>query len=79
MEASCQRTAQIHEGFSQSHELETQQRVVESPVLFDSSLSELRTGVLEEMPPSEVKKANVVGVGESYRQIARNYVCYYVC
>ena len=58
MEASRQswRTAQIREGFSQSHELETQLRVVEFSVLFDSSLSELRTGVLEEMPHSEVKK-----------------------
>ena len=56
MGASRQRTAQIREGFSQSHELETQLRAVESPVLFDSSLSELRTGVLEEMPPSELKQ-----------------------
>ena len=65
MEASRQRIAQILEGFSQSLELETQQRAVEYHALFDSSLSELRTGVLEEMPPPEVK-ATVVGVGESY-------------
>ncbi len=39
--------------------------------LFDSSLSELRTGVVEEMPPPEVK-ATVVGVGESYYQLTRN-------
>ena len=39
--------------------------------LFDISFSELRTGVLEEMPPPEVK-ATVAGLGESYRQIARN-------
>lgn len=62
MEASRQRIAQILEGFSQSPELETQQRAVEFSALFDSSLSELRTGVLEEMPPPEVK-ATVVGVG----------------
>ena len=38
--------------------------------LLDSSLSEIRTGVLE-VPPPELK-ATVVGVGESYHQIARN-------
>jgi AP-1 complex subunit gamma-1 len=63
-EASRQRIVQVLEGFSQSPELETQQRAVEYTALFDSSLSELRTGVLEEMPPPEVK-ATVVGVGES--------------
>jgi len=46
---------------------------VKLSALFDSSLSELRTGVLEEMPPLKVK-ATVVGLGESYRQVARN-VC----
>ena len=70
-EASRQRIAQILEGFSQSPELETQQRAVEFSALFDGSLSELRTGVLEEMPPPKVN-ATVVGVGESYRQVARN-------
>ena len=64
-EASRQKVVQILEGFNQSLELETQQRAVEFSALFDSSLSELRTGVLEEMPPPEVK-ATVVGVGESY-------------
>ena len=70
-EASRQRIAQILESFNQSLELETQQRSVEFFALFDSALSELRTGVLEEMPPPEVK-ATVVGVGESYYQLTRN-------
>lgn len=70
-EASRQRIVQILGGFNQSLELETQQRAVEFSALFDSSLSELRTGVLEEMPPPEVK-ATVVGVGELYYQPTRN-------
>jgi AP-1 complex subunit gamma-1 len=70
-EAPRQRIAQILESFSESFELETQQRAVEYSALFDSSLSELRTGVLEEMPPPEVK-ATVVGVGESYYQLIMN-------
>ena len=72
MEVSRQRVAQILEGFNQSPELETQQRAVEFSALFDSLLSELRTGILEEMPPPEVK-ATVVGVGEWYRHITRNF------
>lgn len=72
MEASRQRIVQILEGFSQSPELETQQRAVEFSALFDSSLSELRTGVLEEMPPPEVK-ATVVGVGKWYCLVTREF------
>ena len=44
---------------------------MELSALFDCSLSKLCTGVLEEMPPPKVN-ATVVGVGESYHQIARN-------
>ena len=65
MEASRQRIAQILEGFNQGLEFETQQRAVGYHALFDGSLSKLRTGVLEEMPPPEVK-ATAVGVGKSY-------------
>ena len=56
---------------SQSPELETQRRAAKLSALFNSSLSEPRTGVLEEMPPPEVK-ATVIGLGGSHRQIARN-------
>ena len=46
---------------------------MEYHALFNSSSSELRTGVLEEMPPPEVK-ATVVGVGEWYYQLTR-HIC----
>ena len=47
--------------YTTSPELELQQRAVEFDSLF--SLGELREGVLERMPPPELK-ATVMGVGE---------------
>lgn len=48
--------------YTTSPELELQQRAVEFASLF--SLGNLREGVLERMPPPELK-ATVMGVGES--------------
>lgn len=47
-------------GYTTNPELELQQRAVEFASLF--SLGELRVGVLERMPPPELK-ATVTGVG----------------
>lgn len=60
-EASRQRIAAILASYEESPDLEIQQRAVEFSALFGQS--ELRGGVLEEMPPPEVKQT-VVGVGE---------------
>ena len=46
-----------------SPELELQQRAVDFASLF--SLGEMRIGVLEQMPPPELK-ATVMGVGEIF-------------
>jgi len=42
------------QGLQPKPKLETQRCAVELSALFDNSLSELHTGVLEEMPPQEV-------------------------
>jgi AP-1 complex subunit gamma-1 len=61
---------QLHIGeilskYMTSPELELQQRAVEFTSLF--ALGDVRVGVLERMPPPELK-ATVMGVGESYWQ-----------
>ena len=55
--------AEVLAKYTTSPELELQQRAVEFVSLF--SLGDLRSGVLERMPPPELK-ATVTGVGESY-------------
>jgi AP-1 complex subunit gamma-1 len=56
------RIAVVLANYTTSPELELQQRAVEFASLF--SLGNLREGVLERMPPPELK-ATVMGVGES--------------
>ena len=55
------RIAEILAKYTTSPELELQQRAVEFASLF--TLGETRIGVLEQMPPPELK-ATVMGVGE---------------
>ena len=55
------RIAEVLANYTTSPELELQQRAVEFASLF--SLGDLREGVLERMPPPELK-ATVMGVGE---------------
>ena len=54
--------AEVLAKYTTSPELELQQRAVEFASLF--SLGDLRSGVLERMPPPELK-ATVMGVGQS--------------
>lgn len=60
--AQRQRIATILSGFSTTPELEIQQRAVEFQALF-SQRNDVETGVLERMPPPEIK-ATVLGTGE---------------
>ena len=55
-----ERIATVLAGYTRNPELELQQRAVEFASLF--SLGELRVGVLERMPPPELK-ATVTGIG----------------
>ena len=55
-----ERIAAVLAGYTTNLELELQQRAVEFACLF--SLGELRVGVLERMPPPELK-ATVTGIG----------------
>lgn len=57
-----QRIRAILDGFSTSPELEIQQRAVEFESLFDQR--EIVSGVLEQMPPPEIK-ATVIGTGNA--------------
>jgi hypothetical protein len=59
--AQQERIAEVLAGFTTSPELELQQRAVEFASLF--SLDSVKEGVLERMPPPELK-ATVMGVGE---------------
>lgn len=59
--AQQQRIQDILFTYTTSPELEIQQRAVEFASLFN--LGEIRSGVLERMPPPELK-ATVMGVGE---------------
>lgn len=67
-EATRKRIANILESYETNLDLEIQQRAVEFAALFGQT--GIRAGVLEEMPPPEVK-STVVGVGEN---IYRNYL-----
>jgi AP-1 complex subunit gamma-1 len=58
-----ERIAAVLAGYTTNPELELQQRAVEFASLF--SLGELRVGVLERMPPPELK-ATVSGIGTSF-------------
>ena len=58
------RIAEILAKYTTSPELELQQRAVEFASLF--SLGEMRIGVLEQMPPPELK-ATVMGVGKIFQ------------
>jgi AP-1 complex subunit gamma-1 len=55
-----QRIAEVLAKYTTSPELELQQRAVEFASLF--TLGDLKSGVLERMPPPELK-ATVMGVG----------------
>jgi AP-1 complex subunit gamma-1 len=55
-----QRIAEVLAMYTTSPELELQQRAVEFASLF--TLGDLRSGVLERMPPPELK-ATVMGIG----------------
>lgn len=57
------RIAEVLAKYTTSPELELQQRAVEFASLF--SLGEMRIGVLEQMPPPELK-ATVMGVGKIF-------------
>lgn len=59
-EAQQQRIATLLASYTSSPELEIQQRAVEFASLF--SQGDIRSGVLERMPPPEVK-ATVMGIG----------------
>lgn len=61
--AQQERIAGVLAAYTSNAELETQQRAVEFASLYALG-EELRTGVLERMPPPELK-ATVIGVGES--------------
>lgn len=58
------RIAVILAGFSGNLELEIQQRAVEFGSLF--SRGDVRAGVLERMPPPEIRATIMGGTGESY-------------
>ena len=58
------RIAEVLAKYTTSPELELQQRAVEFASLF--SLGEMRIGVLEQMPPPELK-ATVMGIGKFFR------------
>lgn len=66
------RIAEVLAKYTTSPELELQQRAVEFASLF--SLGEMRIGVLEQMPPPELK-ATVMGVGKIFR--ARNLLFHF--
>jgi AP-1 complex subunit gamma-1 len=55
-----QRIAEVLAKYTTSPELELQQRAVEFASLF--TLGDIRSGVLERMPPPELK-ATVMGIG----------------
>ena len=59
------RIAEVLAKYTTSPELELQQRAVEFASLF--SLGEMRIGVLEQMPPPELK-ATVMGVGKIFSE-----------
>lgn len=63
--AQQDRIAEVLAKYTTSPELELQQRAVEFASLF--SLGEIRSGVLERMPPPELK-ATVMGIGPSVRK-----------
>ena len=60
-EVARQRISSILEGYETNMDLEIQQRAVEFAALF--AQTGIRGGVLEEMPPPEVR-STVVGTGE---------------
>lgn len=60
------RIAEVLAKYTTSPELELQQRAVEFASLF--SLGDTRIGVLEQMPPPELK-ATVMGVGKLCRNL----------
>jgi hypothetical protein len=62
------RIAELLAKYTTSPELELQQRAVEFASLF--TLGDLREGVLERMPPPELK-ATVMGVGKSVIHVRR--------
>jgi AP-1 complex subunit gamma-1 len=62
--AQQDRIAEVLSEYCTSPELELQQRAVEFSSLF--KLGEIRAGVLERMPPPELK-ATVMGVGECFQ------------
>lgn len=66
-EPTKQRIGAILKGYETNLDLEIQQRAVEFASLFEQSA--IVAGVLEEMPPPEVK-STVVGVGESFTVIS---------
>jgi len=63
--AQQDRIAEVLAKYATSPELELQQRAVEFASIF--CLGELRSGVLERMPPPELK-ATVTGIGESIEE-----------
>jgi AP-1 complex subunit gamma-1 len=63
--------AEVLAKYTTSPELELQQRAVEFVSLF--SLGELRSGVLERMPPPELK-ATVTGIGEFFTEKSRTTI-----
>ena len=69
--AQQEHIADVLAKYTTSPELELQQRAVEFVSLF--SLGDLRSGVLERMPPPELK-ATVTGVGESAPPFIQNGV-----
>jgi AP-1 complex subunit gamma-1 len=66
-----ERIAAVLAGYTTNPELELQQRAVEFASLF--SLGELRVGVLERMPPPELK-ATVTGVGMLFDHVSSDPV-----
>jgi AP-1 complex subunit gamma-1 len=66
------RIAEILTTYTTSPELELQQRAVEFANLF--SLGDLQSGILERMPPPELK-ATVTGVGTSMNSMAALSSC----
>lgn len=66
-----ERIAAVLAGYTTNPELELQQRAVEFASLF--SLGDLRVGVLERMPPPELK-ATVTGVGVLFDHVSSNLV-----
>jgi len=72
-EATRQRISSILESYETNLDLEIQQRAVEFAALF--AQTGIRGGVLEEMPPPEVK-STVVGTGE---HMNLNSFCWMPC